>query len=78
MTIKMTYEIPIVFELEVEVESDHNLADTEAVLPHLADSLLSNLNISDETNDMFVDSLADWISGDLTGWKFRLERGEES
>ena len=75
---KQVYVIPIAFELEVEVETSANLKETEGMLPHLVNSLLSNLNISDETNDMFVDSLADWVSGDLTNWKFRLlEDGED-
>lgn len=73
---KVTYVIPLAFELEIEVESGTQLADTAKMLPHLSNSLLSNLNISGETNDMFVDSLADWISGDLLNWKFRLGKVE--
>ena len=42
----------------------------EELPAQLVKSLIDNLNISDDTNDMFSDSLQENMSGDVVSFKF--------
>ena len=61
-----TYILPITFYLEVEGE---NLP--KELSPDIVKVLIDNLNISDETNDMFMDSIQERIAGDVVSFSFK-------
>jgi hypothetical protein len=63
---KKTYTVPITFILVVE--GDDLPTDMP---PRALRSVLDNLNISDETNDMFMDSIQDNFSGDVKSFRFK-------
>ncbi len=60
----VTYDLPIIFHLKVRYEDgaipDLTAEDFDDVL----DVVIDNLNISDETNDMFTDSIQERL-GDI-------------
>ena len=61
-----TYIVPITFYLEVDGE---NLP--EEISPDVVKVLIDNLNISDETNDMFMDSIQERIAGNVVSFSFK-------
>ena len=53
----VTYDLPIIFHLKVRYEDGAIPYLTTKDFDDVLDVVIDNLNISDETNDMFVDSI---------------------
>lgn len=67
-----TYILSITFSLDVDGD----------ILPkklpdRLIDALIDNLNISGETNGMFMDSLQECISGDVVAYEFSVSSDQK-
>ena len=69
---KKAYHISILMEIILEREESDPPFPKELPLA-MKKSIISNLNISDETNDMFMDSMQEYTELPIESFHFSLE-----
>lgn len=73
---KKLYEIHLKLTLVLDDCSDHEIAPAhfpDSIPEETISALIDNLNISHETNDMFWDSLQEYIEPEVAHYNFELE-----